>query len=189
MRITNTWSGPINGRLVLLEPGGRTKSLRLDRRWRINPRLFPFSLAPGESASFPMTVAFGTAEEVGTKPFVFSVELAAGKSYEPFLATAYMELGLRDVSFSVTATPRGDDLVLEATINNQSRDPLAMVMTAFPPEMPRQVVDVGELQPGNQAIHRFVIKGVSPSRKGQQFPVAISDPEAGIRISRTITIP
>ncbi len=187
--ITNTWSVPINGRLVLTEPGGLGRSVRRDRTWRINPRIFPISLAPGETASLPMTVAFGAAEEVGTKPFVFSVELAAGHTYDPFIVSTSMELGLRDLSFSITATPRGDDVVLEATINNQSRAPLTLVMTAFPPEMPRQLIDIGELLPGNQAIHRFTLRNVYPKHRGQRIPVAISDPEAGIRINRSVVIP
>lgn len=189
VKITNTWNSPINGRLVLIEPGGRGKSLRVDRQWRINPRLFPFTLAPGETAELPMTISFGTAEEVGSKPFIFNVELAAGRSYEPFLATAIMELGLRDISFSITATPQGNDVVLEATVNNQSRDPLTLILTAFPPDMPRQVIDIGELQSGNQAIHRFTLKGVYPRNKGAVIPVAIADSEAGIRVNRSVTIP
>lgn len=189
IQITNTWQVPISGTLQLLQPGGLGAAARRDRTWRINPRTFTFALAPGETANLPMTVSFGTAEEVGTKPFIFNVELAASHSYEPFRVTARMELGLRDISFSVTATPRGDDVVLEATISNQSRAPLTLVMTAFPPEMPRQLVDVGEVMPGNQAIHRFTLRNVYPSHKGQRVPVALSDPEAGIRINRSVLIP
>jgi len=189
IQVTNTWPVPISGTLQLLEPGGAGGSARRDRTWRINPRAFAFALAPGESASLPMSVSFGTAEEVGTKPFIFNVELAAGHSYEPFRVAARMELGLRDISFSVTATPRGNDVVLEATISNQSRAPLTLVMTAFPPEMPRQLVDVGEVMPGNQVIHRFTLRNVYPGHKGQRIPVAISDPEAGIRINRSVVIP
>ena len=189
IQITNTWQVPISGTLQLLQPGGPGVSARRDRTWRINPRTFTFALAPGETANLPMTVSFGTAEEVGTKPFIFNVELAAGHSYEPFRVTSRMELGLRDISFSVTATPRGDDVVLEATISNQSRAPLTLAMTAFPPEMPRQLIDVGEVMPGNQVIHRFTLRKVYPSHKGQRVPVALSDPEAGIRINRSVLIP
>lgn len=189
IQFTNTWAVPISGTLQLLEPGGMGTSIRRDRTWRITPRTFGFSLAPGESASLPMSVSFGTAEEVGTKPFVFNVELAAGHSYEPFRVSARMELGLRDISFSITATPRGNDVVLEATISNQSRAPLTLVMTAFPPEMPRQLVDVGEVMPGNQVIHRFTLRNLYPGQKGQRIPVAIADSEAGIRITRSVVIP
>ncbi len=189
IQVTNTWPVPISGTLQLLEPGGAGSSVRRDRTWRISPRSFSFALAPGEIANLPMTVSFGSAEEVGTKPFIFNVELAAGHSYEPFRVSARMELGLRDISFSVTATPRGDDVVLEATISNQSRAPLTLLMTAFPPEMPRQQVDVGEVLPGNQVIHRFTLRNVYPSHKGQRIPVAIADPEAGIRINRSVVIP
>ena len=189
IQVTNTWPVPISGTLQLLEPGGVGPSVRRDRTWRINPRTFAFALAPGETASLPMSVSFGTAEEVGTKPFVFNVELAAGHSYEPFRVAARMELGLRDISFSVTATPRGNDVVLEATISNQSRTPLTLAMTAFPPEMPRQLVDVGEVMPGNQVIHRFTLRNVYPGHKGQRIPVAIADSEAGIRINRSVVIP
>lgn len=189
IQLTNTWPVPISGTLHLLEPGGMGSSVRRDRTWRITPRTFGFALAPGESTGLPMSVSFGTAEEVGTKPFVFNVELAAGHSYEPFRVSARMELGLRDISFSVTATPRGNDVVLEATISNQSRSPLTLVMTAFPPEMPRQLVDVGEVMPGNQVIHRFTLRGLYPGQKGQRIPVSIADSEAGIRISRSVVIP
>lgn len=189
IQVTNTWPVPVSGTLHLLEPGGLSNSARRDRTWRINPRTFGFALAPGETASLPMSVSFGAAEEVGTKPFVFSVQLAAGHSYEPFRVAARMELGLRDISFSVTATPRGNDVVLEATISNQSRAPLTLVMTAFPPEMPRQLVDVGEVLPGNQVIHRFTLRNVYPAHKGQRIPVSIADSEAGVRINRSVAIP
>lgn len=189
VRVTNTWPVPISGTLHLLEPGGVGASVRRDRTWRINPRTFAFALAPGQVADLPMSVSFGTAEEVGTKPFVFNVELAAGHAYEPFRVAARMELGLRDISFSVTATPRGNDVVLEATISNQSRTPLTLAMTAFPPEMPRQLIDVGEVMPGNQVIHRFTLRNVYPGHKGQRIPVAIADSEAGIRINRSVVIP
>jgi len=189
IQVTNTWPVPISGTLQLLEPGGVGPSVRRDRTWRITPRTFGFALAPGETANLPMTVSFGAAEEVGTKPFVFNVELAAGHAYEPFRLAPRMELGLRDISFSVTATPRGNDVVLEATISNQSRAPLTLVMTAFPPEMPRQLVDVGEVMPGNQVIHRFTLRNVYPGHKGQRIPVAIADSEAGIRINRSVAVP
>ncbi|MBS0186982.1 MAG: hypothetical protein JSS51_02865 [Planctomycetes bacterium] len=189
VRVTNTWSVPISATMYLLEPGGLSKAVRRDRTWRINPRNFTFALAPGETATLPMTVSFGTAEEVGTKPFVFSVDLSAGHSYETFRVSTNMELGLRDLSFSVTATPRGDDLVLEATISNQSRSSFTLAMTAFPPDMPRQLVDVGEVLAGNQVIHRFTLKNVYPAHKGKRIPIAISDTEAGVRINRSVLIP
>jgi hypothetical protein len=100
-----------------------------------------------------------------------------------------MELGLNDLAFSITASPVGSDVVLEATINNQSRNTLTLVLTAFPPEMPRQLIDVGELLPGNQAIRRFTLKGIYPARKGERIPVSMADSEAGIRINRSVIIP
>jgi hypothetical protein len=188
LRLTNPWPTSISGRLVLVEPGGGGGAGR-DRSWRINPRLFPFALAAGETAEFPFTISFGPSEEIGTKTFVFDTELTAVRAYDVFKVDTPMELGMKDLAFSVTATPRGDGVELEATVSNQTTNPLTLELTAFPPGIPRQTVDIGEVLAGNQAIRRFNVAGVYPAKKGKKIAVTLSDGENGIRITRTVTIP
>lgn len=189
LRLTNPWPTNISGRLVLVEPGGGSKGGARDRSWRINPRLFPFTLAPGEVAEFPFTVSFGPAEEIGTKQFIFDTELTAVRAYDIFKISTAMELGMKDLAFSVTATPRGDTVELEATISNQTKSPLTLELTAFPPGTPRQSIDVGELLSGNQAIRRFAIPNMYPTKKGKKIAVTLTDAETGIRITRSVVIP
>ncbi|HEX8875688.1 MAG TPA: hypothetical protein VF777_03005 [Phycisphaerales bacterium] len=189
LRLTNPWPTTISGRLVLVEPGGGTAGGPRDRSWRIAPRLFPFALAAGETAEFPFTISFGPSEEIGSKTFVFDTELTAVRAYDVFKVSTQMELGMKDLAFSVTATPRGDSVELEATISNQTKSPLTLELTAFPPGSPRQTIDIGEVLAGNQAIRRFAIQSVYPSKKGKKIAVTLSDSETGIRITRTVTIP
>lgn len=189
LRLTNPWTTNISGRLVLVEPGGGTKGGARDRSWRISPRLFPFALAPGETAEFPFTVSFGPAEEIGTKQFVFDTELTAVRAYDIFQVATTMELGMKDLAFSVTASPRGNAVELEATISNQTKNPLTLELTAFPPGTPRLSIDVGELLAGNQAIRRFAIPNMYPGKKGRKIAVTLTDAETGIRITRSVVIP
>jgi hypothetical protein len=189
LRLTNPWPTNISGRLVLVEPGGGSRGGARDRSWRINPRLFPFALAPGETAEFPFTVSFGPAEEIGTKAFVFDAELTAVRAYDIFKLSTTMELGMKDLAFSVTAVARGDSVELEATISNQTKAALTLELTAFPPGTPRVAIDVGEVLAGNQAIRRFAIPNMYPAKKGKKIAVTLTDAETGIRITRSVLIP
>ncbi|MBY0113035.1 MAG: hypothetical protein K2Y21_09450 [Phycisphaerales bacterium] len=189
LKITNPWPTTISGRLVLIEPGGGGGKGARDRSWRISPRLFPFSLAAGETAEFPLTVSFGPSEEIGTKAFIFDTDLTAIRAYDIFKVSTQMELGMKDLSFSVTATPRGDSVELEATVSNQTKSALTLELTAFPPGNPRQNVDIGEVLAGNQAIRRFSVPNIYPAKKGKKIAVTLSDAESSIRITRTVVIP
>jgi hypothetical protein len=78
---------------------------------------------------------------------------------------------------------------LEATISNQTKAPLTLELTAFPPGTPRMAIDVGEVLAGNQAIRRFAIQNMYPAKKGKKIAVTLTDAETGIRITRSVLIP
>lgn len=188
--VHNPWTDTVSGQMALREPGhAGAENTRRDRSWRITPRVFSFNLPPGETVRLPVTIAFGQAEEIGTKRFTLDVSLAASRPYDTFSIPLPIELGVRDVAFTVQATRRGEDLIVEATVSNLGSRTLNPVLTAFPPERPRLLMNIGELLPGNRLIRRFSIPGVYPGSAGRRFGVSLADDDTQLRIVKSVGIP
>lgn len=81
--LTNPWGTAVEGKLVIVEPGGYSAAAgQRDRNWRITPRVTRFSAGPHETISIPVTIAFSPVEEAGVRDFVAEVELEGGRSTE-----------------------------------------------------------------------------------------------------------
>lgn len=186
--LSNPWDVNITGEVRILEPGS-FDSEQKDRTWRISPRSLRFSIAPGRTERLPFKVAFSPVEEVGPKPFVVSIDLAADRSYNALEIRRSIEVTVRNIGMDLTATAEGDDLVVEALISNTGSAPLTLEVTAFAEGHPRSKASVTGLAPGNQAVRRFLYPGAAHKLRGHRIVVSGFDPDSRARVNKSVVVP
>ncbi|MDX2119034.1 MAG: hypothetical protein SFY96_12710 [Planctomycetota bacterium] len=190
----NPWAQPINGQIAILEPGGfSSRDGVRDRAWKISPRVQRFRAAAGANERLPVQIGFSAAEEAGPLPFVMEVSITADRGTDRMLVRVPAELGLTTAHLEVAAHVRGSgpdaDVVIEVHVANLAKANANLELTAFAPDMPRMKANVSELGPGNQATRRFVLPRAAGLLSGKRVTVSLSDPEVGIRIARSATVP
>ena len=192
--LTNPWPTAVEGKLVIVEPGGYSAaSGQRDRGWRITPRVSAFSAGPGETITLPVTIAFSPVEEAGVKDFIAEVELEGGRGR--LRMRAPLEIGLDsirlDLSYRFGPDPAGPDVIVEAMVGNNGTAPVTFEVGAFAPAdagYPRNRASVSGLRPGDTAVRRFGFPGGTAALRGKRITVGVTDIETGARINRSITI-
>lgn len=190
----NPWPTAISGELTIIEPiGGGVSADGLDRSWKIVPRVMRFAVKPGETASLPVSVAFGGLEEAGRRDFVFSMDLAGEQLAKGIKIRTPAMIGLKhlkvDLSSSLYPTSNGPDAVIEVQVTNVGETPADLELTAFAPRRPRASATVGSLQPGQQVVRRFVFPGAAASLRGQRVLVSVTEPDGGSRLNSSVVVP
>ena len=193
IRFDNPWDAPINGTYYIAQPGGPDEPGGTpDRSWAIRPRHGSFSLAPGESAELPLSVAFNQSQQAGRTDFVFDIHLAADRDYGTVRVTAPVEIGMERVRLDLTyrpfPTPLGPHLAVEAAITNMADEPIALIAEAFAPGHARIRRSVTDLPPGQQVTRRFEFENGATDLIGKQVAVRITDVEAEERLASVLTI-
>jgi hypothetical protein len=188
--IRNPWRVGVSGTISVLEPGGYHSSRR-DRSWRVSPRTFPFTIGPGEERRVPFSVAYGTSQEVGSRDFVFQVELAGERSYAPVEVRRRFEIGRRDLTLELTASiaENNTDVIVQALIGNAGEKTMSLDLTLFPPEHARQKGAIANLLPGHQSVRRFVLQGKREQMQGQTMMLTVRDSASGAQITRSVRVP
>lgn len=188
--IRNPWRVGVSGTISVLEPGGYHSSRR-DRSWRVSPRTIPFTIGPGEEKRVPFSVAYGTSQEVGSRDFVFQVELAGERSYAPVEVRRRFEIGRRDLTLDLTAgiAENEQDVVVQALIGNAGEKTMSLDLTLFPPDHARMKSAVANLLPGHQGVRRFVLRGQREQMKGQTLMLTVRDSASGAQITRSVRVP
>lgn len=194
IQFENPWKTAITGEITIVEPlGGGISPDGLDRSWKIVPRVIRFALGPEEKASLPLSVAFGGLEEAGRRNFVYLMDLSAERRLKGIKFTTPVDIGLKNIKLdlvpSLSPTTSGPDAVVEVQVTNLGEIPLDVELTAFAPKRPRASTMVGGLQPGHQAVRRFVFPGAAKALKGQHVLVSVTDPEGGTRLNSSVVVP
>lgn len=190
----NPWPSAISGEITIVEPvGGGVSADGLDRSWKIVPRVIRFAVGPHEHASLPVSVAFGGLEEAGRRDFVYLMDLSAERRLKGIRIRTPVEIGLKhiklDLTPSLSPTVTGPDVVVEVQVTNLGESPLDLELTAFAPKRPRAGATVGGLQPGHQAVRRFVFPGAAAALRGQKVLVSVTEPDGGARLNASTVIP
>jgi hypothetical protein len=194
IQFENPWKTSITGEITIVEPrGGGISADGLDRSWKIVPRVIRFSLGPEERASLPLSVAFGGLEEAGRRDFVYLMDLSAERRLKGIKIRTPVDIGLKNIKLdlvpSLSPTTSGPDAVVEVQVTNLGETALDLEFTAFAPKRPRASTLVGGLQPGHQAVRRFVFPGAAAALKGQRVLVSVTEPEGGTRLNSSVAIP
>lgn len=189
--LSNPFSTRAEGRLTILEPGGLTGDLAArDRSWRLTPRSMAFSIAPGQEARLPLSMAFSPMEEAGVRPFVAEVRLAADRDYGVFRMRTQFEIRLDSIQLEVSHrfVPGTGDVVVEAHLVNKGTSSATIELSAFAAGYPRSRASVADLPPGESATRRFAFPGGGAKLRGQRVVVGAQDADTRARVNRSIVV-
>lgn len=194
--LSNPWPYAIEGRLVVVEPGGYADEAgQRDRSWKIAPRAMRFAIGAGDTVRLPISISFSPLEEAGPKDFIAEVQLESGRATGTLRLRAPLEIGLDtirlDVAYRFGPTPTGPDLLVEAIIGNQSAAPSTFEVSAFPPPgsgLARAKASVSDLPAGESTIRRFSFRGAAAALRGQRITIGVQDITTDARINRSVVI-
>ncbi len=184
--ISNPFSTGLTGVATILQPARDEDD---GHAWRITPRLLRFTAAAHGEVRVPVTIAAGSGLELGSKEFVFQVDLSADRPLPPLEVRRTMALAMTRLKVDLAyRRQNGSDLVLEATITNTTEGVVDLSMTAFAPGQPRQPASISALPPQSQVIRRFVYPGLADALKGQRLSVSVGDVQGASRVSTSIGV-
>lgn len=168
--LRNPWPQPLQGDLLILEPG---------RDWKIDPRRIPVAIEPGATVTIPFKLAFPVAEVAGEKKMTARFEFAAGKRKNVDLETS-MELGLTgiemDTGLSVVLNKATNQLDATATafITNTGNESRTLYVFAICANQPRQERII-TLKPGQSLMRRFRFANINDETMKAPVRVGLRD--------------
>lgn len=194
--LENPWPVRIEGKLLIVEPGGFGGSmLERERTWRIAPRSIPFSIAPGGTARLPFWMSFSAGEESGRHRFAVEMDLAADRDYTGLGVSTEFEIGIKELEMDLTyRLGEGDTLLVEARVTNRGLAPSSLRLLAFAPGHARQSATIMDLEPGVTATRRFALapgpggSGGAGALTGDSVVVSLIDLDHGRRLNKSILI-
>ncbi|MGP1310746.1 MAG: hypothetical protein ACTS27_11165, partial [Phycisphaerales bacterium] len=184
--LRNPYPAGVSGRLRIAEPG--------NDRWKIEPRLFSFSIPPGGEQRLPVEVSFGLAEEAGVRTVVAEVELNAIREYPVLRIEAPLEIGLSTLQMTPTYTfVRNEtgalaDLVVTVSIINQGDRPTTLRAFAVAPGYAREQAPVSQLGPGQSTVLRFTYRDGAERLRGERVRVGLIEVDGAGRLNKSVTI-
>ncbi|MFG0259530.1 MAG: hypothetical protein ACF8LK_04175 [Phycisphaerales bacterium JB041] len=191
--ISNPWSVPASGRLIITEPGGYDDAARSrDRSWEITPRSIGFDVPAGETLRVPVTVSFSRAIEAGPIDIVFDTDLVAEREYGWVRSGVPGEIALDgielDVAYRKPAAAPDADLIVEATVTNTGQSTRSFDAFAFGPGMPRVRASIGSLEPGQSVVRYFPFPKAAAALRGQRVVVSIAEAEGPGRLTKGVDV-
>lgn len=191
--VTNPWMEPIQGRFVIVEPGGvKRGQVGRSRDWNILPRVDSFIATSGSADRRTLQVGFSPSEEAGPKAFVLDVELDGRPEIGKLRVTRWLELELEEARLDLTyrrgPTPDGPDIVVEARVTNTSEAPLMIDLLGRADGYARDKTTITNLAPGETALRVFPFRGGAAVLGGKRVYVGMSIPETDARLRRSIEI-
>ena len=147
LRLTNPYTQPISGAMVLTAPEG----------WSVSPRVAQFSLGPGQEWVGDVKIRFPYSAETGLKELDVKLELETTED-ETIRAPAFFYFTLKDITFEPISviTPDGA-LEVRVCVINHGRRTLSFDCFAQVPGHRRQSRPMRQLGPGVKAekVFRF----------------------------------
>ena len=190
----NTWSSGLTSRLTIVRPGGTLLADgTADRSWTISPRVGRATLATGEEARIPVMVGFGPGEEAGGKQFTIDFDLTTERQYGRIRINTDIELALDGIDLQAHAFrspgPDGEDLVVEASLTNETGRSMNAEITAFAAGLPRDRRSIPALETNSRATRRFVFKGVAKQLSGTRVVLSVTEEQRGVRLNKSVIVP
>ncbi len=188
--IANPWPVRITGKLQIVEPGPEADW----PGWTFSPKAVqPFSLGPGQSATLPLSFAFGPGEEAGPREIVSVVRLTADRPYPPIRIATRIEIGLRDLEVAtdvrLAPTPSGPDVVVAVRVTNVGNTPRTIVLRAAAPGQPSQQIPISNLAPHVPTTRQFVFPGAAATLSGRRVRIGLDDVDSPGRLNTSVIVP
>lgn len=191
--LSNPWPVRVTGKLQLKED--QERSMRLQRsatdEWRVSPSgIVDFDIAPGQTASVPVTLWFGAGQLAGVKDFVIIARAMADRAYPPIRLHASIEVGLTDIEMNPELQlTSGTDVVVIATVTNKGKTPRTLRLETAARGMPGQQLQISDLPPGQTVLRRFVFPDAMSKLSGRRVVVSLSDQEEAQRLNKAVQVP
>lgn len=195
--VENPWSTPISGRLRLAGPDD----------WEVQPRVFHFTLQPGETRRLPASVTISLGEEAGSRALRAQVDLRAEEAYPVLDLPVPVEVGLRSLELSASYAfvphrpapgeegvageadePAGDDLILTVVATNVSDRPITMEAFAHAPGYPLREATISSLEPSHAAIRRFRFEHADPALLNQRVRIGLRERDNTGRLNTSVLV-
>ena len=164
LRIHNPWPRTLNGQFTFIGPD----------KWTLQPQLRHISIAPGDTAEFPITLRFPIHENGGYKALAANFVFTVGEDYDVILTTP-IELGLEGVVFNASVivepgkAPGTTDAIVTLTVTNTANRRQSLNIFAGLTGHARREMIIPGIAPGEFVSRRIRFKGVD----GQigKFPI------------------
>ena len=188
--LTNPYDRPISGRWFISEPAAPRAG---KRGWDIRPRSGTISIDPRSTARMPITIAFPPVEPTGPRRMTIDIELAADIRHPWFQVSIPIDVGTPDLTIDAHAypapTPFGPDVVVEAHVRNWRDERVTLDGAAYAPGAPRQPGQIPRIEPGSDAVRRFVFAGAYTALKGEQIYIGFIDTDTEARLNASAIVP
>lgn len=185
----NPWAGTLDAKFYVVSPGGINAEGQRDRSWTVKPRASRATVLPGATGMLPLTIAYPPSEEAGQRPFVIDVEPTTDHSYGLIRIVRYMTVGLPEMEMRLASIGlRNGDLIVEADIENTSKGPINVELTAFAPGVPRIKATISSLAPGAHVARRFNYPKGLRRLAGQSVYVSATMPDTTARLNKSVSI-
>lgn len=188
LSVTNPWPIPVQGKAYIVEPGGYTgDAADIDRSWEIVPRVVPFSLAAGETRTYPIEMAYSLGELAGPKELVFDVELEADTEYTLMRVKRQIDLGLEGIELNLTARRNEAGItIVEAEVINKRESSQDFEVIAVSSTEARIRRSINALAPEEIATRQFAFSKAAP---GDEIIVALMLRDSSARVNKSVTVP
>lgn len=190
--LRNPWTTGVRGALFIVEPGGYSNpEATPDRSWLIEPRRATIALPPRGTATLPVTIGAGSAEQAGTKAVVLDLRFEADRAYELVRVRKHIELGLPgvslDLSYRLGIDDAGNGLILFAEVTNSGTASLSAEITALGDTLSMRSSNIEELRPGEAVVKAISFREPREALVGQRIFVVV-EPRSGGRLNKSILI-
>ncbi len=206
MRLRNPWPFRVSGLLQIRrgedeedEPqgaaGGGGGGIGAAPSWVMQPRgVLEFAIDAGQTASIPLVLSFGPADEAGPKDVAVITRLQTDHPLPPIRLGGKLELGLEELDLSpeYALSPGADgsmDLIVIAAITNKSDKPRSLRIEALARGYASQTQQVSSLGPGQTILRRFLFEDGGTKLSGKRVVLGLSDADGPQRITRTVKVP
>lgn len=194
IEMTNPWPIRITGQIQLKEAESATGGpAPRGMAWTISPNVIDFAIAPGQTTSVPLQLAFGPGQLAGVKDLLMVARVLADRQYPAIRTTTSIEVGLPDLELvpdvQLGPTPSGPDVIVTAAITNRDTRPRTLRLELAASDTPGQQLQISVLPPSQTAYKRFVIREGARLLGGKRIRVTLGDDESAARLSKAVLVP
>lgn len=194
IEMTNPWPIRITGQIQLKEPESATGApTPRGMAWTISPNVIEFAIAPGQTTSVPLQLAFGPGQLAGVKDLLMVARVLADRQYPAIRTTTSIEVGLPDLELvpdvQLGPTPSGPDVIVTAAITNRDTKPRTLRLELAAADTPGQQLQISALPPSQTAYKRFVIRDGARLLGGKRVRITLGDDESAARLSKAVMVP
>jgi len=182
--VENPWNVTLSGNLRIEPPEG----------WEITPRIFNFSVSPGETQRLPLNIVLPRNAPAGPISIEAQTDIAAERRYPIFTLPIRTEVGLDEfrvegsARVASIANDNFEDVIATVIVTNLSTRRLALDTFAAAPGLATQqnTLIIG---PGQTVSNQFTFMGAADALAGNKVAVGALERNGTGRLNKIIEVP